>query len=246
MSDVLRQTAVAIALVFMLWSNLGGGGRAGGDDTPEMYTSYPTAFSPAPYTFAVWAPIFLGCIALTVFQGLPSMRHDPRFHTLGWLVALAFLYTGATAYTPIGVSNVAITGLLVSLALAYRLAARAEPQTTAFVWCVRIPLAIFVAWTTVATILNGCQLAVSLGWPVGAIPAAVLVGVAAAAGVWGVLQYREAAIGLVLVWAFWGIVAARPGSPVVLVAASVGTLALLAAVISAAWGMTGRPTVPGN
>ena len=38
----------------------------------------------------------------------------------------------ATAYTPIGVSITAITGLLAALALACLAATRAEPQTTGF------------------------------------------------------------------------------------------------------------------
>ncbi|MGL6073393.1 MAG: hypothetical protein ACRC8S_04425 [Fimbriiglobus sp.] len=246
MTDVLRQVVVAACLVVMLWTNLAGGGRADGDRDPGMYTAFPTAFSPAPYTFAVWAPIFLGCIALTVYQGLPSMRHDPRFQTLGWLVAAAFLLTALTAYTPIGVSNAVITGLLVALALAYRDASRTEPHTAGFAWCVRLPLAIFVAWCTVATILNACQWAVSLGWPVGSASAALLILIATLIGVAVVVQWREVAFGLVLVWAFWGIVAARPEASAVVGAAAVATLALIGAAAYAWWGGSGSPPVPAS
>ena len=243
-SNLLRQVAVAIALVFMLWSNLGGGGRDEANRSPEMYTAYPTAFSPAPYTFAVWAPIFLGCIALTVYQGLPAMRHDSRFQTLGWLVAVAFLLTAATAYTPIGISNAVITALVIALALAYLTAARAEPQTAGFAWCVRIPLALFLGWCAVATILNGCQFAVSLGFPVGPVPAALLIAIAATAGVGAVLRWHELTFGLVLVWAFWGIVAAQPGVQPILVASVAGSVALLGAMAFTMRGVPGA-TVAG-
>jgi hypothetical protein len=240
-SNLLRQVAVAVALVFMLWSNLGGGGRDDENRAPEMYTAYPTAFSPAPYTFAVWAPIFLGCIALTVYQGLSVMRHDSRFQTLGWLVAVAFLLTAATAYTPIGISNAVITALTIALALAYVTAARAEPQTTGFAWCVRIPIALFLGWCAVATILNGCQFAVSRGFPVGPVSAAVLIAIAATAGVGAVLRWHELTFGLVLVWAFWGIVAAQPGASPILVATAVGSIALLGAMAVAWRGAPGAP-----
>jgi len=229
-SDLLRQMAVVVALVFMLWSNLGGGGRDDENLAPDMYTAYPTAFSPAPYTFAVWAPIFLGCIALAVYQGLPAMRHDSRFQTLGWLVAVAFLLTAATAYTPIGISNAVITALVIALALAYVTAARTEPQSTGFAWCVRIPLALFLGWCTVATILNGCQFAVSRGFPVGSVAAALLIAIVATAGVGAVLRWHELTFGLVLVWAFWGIVAAQPGASPILLAAAAGSVALLGAM----------------
>jgi hypothetical protein len=43
MSDILRQLAEVVTLIFMLWSNLGGGERVGADDTPEMYTDYTAA-----------------------------------------------------------------------------------------------------------------------------------------------------------------------------------------------------------
>lgn len=247
MLDVVRQVAVAVCLVVMLWTNLaGGGGNPEGDSEPGMYTAFPTAFSPAPYTFAVWAPIFLGCLALAVYQALPALRHDPRFGLLGWLVAAAFLLTALTATTPIGISNVVITALLAALALAYRQAAGAQPQTTAFLWCVRLPLAIFTAWCTVATILNACQWAVSQGWPVGQVPAAVLIGIAAAVGVSVVVQQREVAFGVVLVWAFWGIVAARPEASAVVGAGAVASLALVGAAAYVWWGGSGPPTVPAS
>jgi len=240
-SDLLRQMAVVVALVFMLWSNLGGGGRDDENLAPDMYTAYPTAFSPAPYTFAVWAPIFLGCIALTVYQGRPAMRHDSRFQTLGWLVAVAFFLTAATAYTPIGISNVVITALVIALALAYVTAARAEPQTTGFAWCVRIPIALFLGWCTVATILNGCQFAVSRGFPVGPVSAAVLIAIAATAGVGAVLRWHELTFGLVLVWAFWGIVAAQPGKAPILLATVAGSVALLGAMAATIRSGPGEP-----
>jgi hypothetical protein len=241
MLDVIRQVVVAICLVVMLWTNLSGGGRS--DGGRDMYTSFPTAFSPAPYTFAVWAPIFIGCIALTVYQALPSMRHDPLLHLLGWLAAAAFLLTALTAYTPIGVSNVVITGLLVALVLTYREAVRTEPQTAAFVWCVRKPIAIFTAWGVVATILNTCQWVVSLGWSVGPTSSAVLILVATLVGIAVVIQCREVAFAAVLVWAFWGIVAARPEASAVVGATVVATVALVAAAAFVWWGGAGSPPV---
>ena len=245
MMDFLRQVTVAVSLVLMLWTNLADG-RADRVREPGMYTEFPTAFSPAPFTFAVWVPIFLGCIALTVYQGVSSLRQDPQLHAVGWLVAAAFFLTALTAYTPIGISNIVITGLLLVLALAYREAVRVEPQTLGFAWCVRLPIAMFLAWSTVATILNACQLAVSHGWSVGPIPAAVLIGLATAVGVFVVGQWREAAFGIVLIWAFWGIVAARPGASVVVVAAVAGTIALVAATVFAWRGGDGSLGKSGN
>ncbi len=246
MLELLRQVVVTACLAVMLWTNLAGGGRVDGDREPEMYSAFPTAFSPAPFTFAIWGPIFLGCVALTVYQALPTMRHDARFQTLGWYVAGAYLLTALTAFTPIGTSNVVITGLLVMLSLAYRESLRAEPHTVAFTWCVRLPLAIFLAWCTVATILNACQFAVSQGRPVGPASAAVLIGIASVIGIAVVIASKEVAFGIVLVWAFWGIVAARPEASSIVLAAMVGSLVLLAAMTYAWWGGPGSSPMWGG
>jgi hypothetical protein len=59
-----------------------------------------------------------------------------------------------------------------------------------------------------------------------------------------VIQLREVAFGVVLVWAFWGIVAARPDASAVVGAAAVATLALAGASAYSWRGGAGSPPVP--
>jgi len=62
------KTILTLSLVFMLYANLIGGGNTSG---PSMYEQFPTSFSPAPYAFAIWLPIFLGCISTVAYVLFP-------------------------------------------------------------------------------------------------------------------------------------------------------------------------------
>ena len=225
----LQKTTLAVSLVFMLYANLLGGKDGARHD---MYNAFPTAFAPAPFTFAIWAPIFLGCLALTVYLCVVSGEQTPfRPSLISW-VAAAFMFTALTAYTPIGLSNLVVIGALVSLSIAFHYSAEPASGSSGLnYWCVRMPLAIFLAWTLVATLLNACQWLVSKGWDVGPVEASILIGLASLIGLVVALGYREMACAVVLIWAFWGIVVARPDESLPLVATCLGTACLVAAVI---------------
>ncbi len=205
----------------MLYANLLGGKDGARHD---MYNAFPTAFAPAPFTFAIWAPIFLGCIVMTVYLCVLSGEQTPfRPSLISW-VAAAFMFTALTAYTPIGWSNLVVMGALMCLSIAFHHSA--EPASGASglnYWCVRMPIAIFLAWTLVATLLNGCQWAVSKGWDVGPVEASILIGLASLIGVVVALGYREMACAVVLIWAFGGLVVARPDERLLLVTTCLGT-----------------------
>lgn len=232
MSNLILRIGLGLSLAFMLFANLLGGDHdSDAGSGLNLYEAFPTDFSPAPYTFAVWAPIFLACIALTVYLcSLPPEQSSLLSPLLGWMTSVFFL-TALTTYTPIGLSNFAVTGMLVALIFAYREVLALAPTPAGFYWCVREPVAIFLAWAFVATILNTCQWLTSKGWTVGSAEAAFLIGLAAVVGLVVVLCCREPAFAVVLTWAFWGIVAARADNSSLVIAAGLGTMFLLGAVI---------------
>lgn len=213
MRGLTRQIAVALSAAFMIVVSLFGEGNGN-----PIYDTFPTAISPAQYTFWVWAPIFIGSAALAVYQALPARRDDRRLDALGWPLVVAFISNGLTAYTAIGVSNIVIIVVLVALFFAFRVLMSLEAQDHAFFWFVHVPLVIFFAWITVATLVNTSQWLVSVGWSGLGIPVAVwsaiLIGVATLLGLFVVLRHQEPAYGLVLIWAFWGIVVAHPAAAI--------------------------------
>jgi hypothetical protein len=242
MRGIVRQITLVLSVVVMLVTNFGFGSNDLSDATVEdtMYNTFMTAVTPASYTFAVWLPIFLGCIALVVYQALPAQRNDPRFDALGWPLTAAFLLNALTPFTPLGISNVVIVLLLLALVVAYRTAVRQQPQDRAFFWFARIPITIFFAWITVATIVNMAQFLTSVGWNgfglSGPAWSALLIAVATLIGLLVVRANREVSFAIVLVWAFVGIAVANANALPVVLLASLGSLALLGLSIQSLWG----------
>jgi hypothetical protein len=233
MKGLLRQVVLAVSAVVLIGTNLfgGGGGTLAGNGSNDIYSQFPTAFSPAPYTFAVWGPIFVGVLAFAIYQALPSRRRDERLDALGIPMTLAYLACAATAYTAIGLSNLVLLVVLGSLIWAYLTVVRFEDVDRGFFWDVRVPISIFFAWINVATILNISQWLVSIGFKgFGIAPtlwSGFLILVATALGLRISTRYHDVAFALVLVWAFWGIVVAQAAATPILIATLVGTALLL-------------------
>jgi hypothetical protein len=218
--------------------------RAFSLDGRAMYNAFPTAFTPAPYTFAIWGLIFVGCIALTIQMGFRPTGSEARLDFLAWCVALAFFLNATTPFTPIGVSNLVLGAMIVALGLAYKTAVASPSAGLGFVWFVRMPLAMFLTWIVVAFILNGCQFAVSRGMPVGEGAGIILMLLAAAFGTLFAVGCREPIAAVVIGWALWGIVAARPDAAGVFWTAAIGTIVLLGAIVKS-W-PSGVSVTPGG
>lgn len=67
------------------------GPRFGPDEQP------PQVIQPAPYTFAVWLPIFVTSAASAGLQARPGVRENEVVRRTGWPLAAAFAATGVWA-----------------------------------------------------------------------------------------------------------------------------------------------------
>ena len=175
--------------------------------------------------------LFIGCAALAVYQAQPAQRNDSRFDMLAWPVILICFFNTLTRFIPVGLSIIIFASLLFSLAWAFLTVYHMGPQDKTFYWTTRTPLTIFFAWATVATVVNVGQVLSRLNWTGFGIAAttwiALLLIVATLIGIFVSVRYREAAYGMVFIWAFWGIVAAQDGAIAVITSAIVCTIALL-------------------
>ncbi|MEO6590133.1 MAG: TspO/MBR family protein, partial [Pyrinomonadaceae bacterium] len=73
MNDKIRQVLVIIATIGMIIFNwLAATGILGGIDTGAISDKYNTHITPAGYAFAIWSLIYLGMIAFSIYQALPS------------------------------------------------------------------------------------------------------------------------------------------------------------------------------
>ncbi|GGP28436.1 hypothetical protein GCM10008021_00870 [Deinococcus wulumuqiensis] len=213
-----------------------------GNSNAEVSDRLPNAFTPAGLTFAVWGPIFLGLLVFAVYQALPAQR-GARLDRLFWPFLLGNLLNVAWLLAfqslNIGLSVVIMLALLAVLVRLY-LSVRSLPPQGAERWTLQLPVSLYLAWISVATIANITAFLVSAGVTqsflgiAGPVWSALLLVVAAAIGVFFLWRFRDYAFAAVLLWAFYGVYVARPEvSTVVLGVAVAADLVLLGSL--SAW-----------
>jgi len=229
MTGVLRQVSIAGLTALMLASNLLSGQGGGFVDKPgerSVYFLYPTEFSPAPFTFLIWLPIFVGAVALAVFQALPAQRANAVLDRLAWPYAIALGANAMTPFAGLGLSNLLVLVLFLAL-LACCATLLHGPHGGLMRQCVVTPIFMFATWAGLATIVNACQLKVALGGTVGEVTAAALVILAMGLGAWAVFRTGQWIIAAVMAWAGIGLAATNADAPLLLAVIVLTTAATL-------------------
>ncbi len=186
--------------------------------TGAVSDSYPNLFAPAGITFAIWGIIYLLLAAYTVFQfdlfqTGRSKRIMQIMKQVGWYFCISSVFNTvwifAWHYQAIGLSVVLIVGILICL---IRIAdiLKAQKFTQIENLAIRLPFSVYFGWITVAVIANITAFLVSIGWNGWGIAdsiwmiAILLVG--AVIGTIRMLYDRSIPYGVVLIWAYMGIV----------------------------------------
>ncbi len=188
-----------------------------GRGTGEISDAYPSLFTPAGVTFSIWSLIYLLLGAqvlyqLGLFRGGAEDLDAALLNRIGVLFAISSLantaWVFAWHYDQIPLSAVLIVVILVCLALIVMTLRRANLVGRQR-WLVGVPFSVYFGWTTVAVVANITVLLVSRGWDGFGLAdstwAAIMVLVAMAIGTLTMLRNRDVAYGLVLIWAFAGI-----------------------------------------
>jgi hypothetical protein len=238
LKDTLRQTANLVSVIIALTVNiLASALPLNGQNTGEISDRFQVYFVPAGYVFAIWFFIFVGWIAFTIYQFLPSQKTNSRLQKLGYLFALSGLANAAWLfawhYNRFGLSVLIMLTLLGLLIASYlRLDVNRIPVTTAERWSVDIPFSIYLGWITVATVANLTDWLYLVEWNGFGISAplwaAIMIAVASLLGVWMAVTRRDAAYLFVLVWSFIGIAVKQADTAIVAASAWIGAGAMLA------------------
>ena len=187
-----------------------------GQTTGEVAAKYPNLFMPAPYTFAIWGLIYLllGCYVLYQWGLFQKKKKtgEGRLRRLAYCVIVSSLANAAWIfawhYERMFLSVLLMAVILIALIRATRVTLR-ERLTAKEKFFLRFPFQIYFGWITVAAIANVTVLLVAAGWNgFGLSPAFWTVAVLAAGALLGVaviLWDRDPAYGLVLLWAYTGI-----------------------------------------
>lgn len=219
--DGLRQVAVVLALALTVTVNaLANALPLAGRDTGAVSDLFKGPFTPAGFTFAIWAVIYLGLIAYAVYQALPANAANPRLRRVGWLFVLSCLANVAWLFAW---HNLALTlsiplmlvllGCLIAIYLRLEIGRETPRDESLFV---RLPFSLYLGWITVATVANVSAWLVSLGATrlLGLPPELWAASMALVASLIGARMSgysHDVPYNLVLLWAFAGILGAQPG-----------------------------------
>lgn len=188
-----------------------------GQTTGEISDSYPNLFAPAGITFSIWGLIYilLACYVLYqlgIFRKTKLHRNESLFSNIAPYFILSSIANTAWIFTwhfhKILLSTVLIIVILACLAyINNRITASSlTKKETLFI---RLPFSIYFGWITVATIANVTVLLVSIGWQGFGVPeaiwASIIISVGMLIGVSTIVHNRDLAYGLVLIWAYFGI-----------------------------------------
>lgn len=181
--------------------------------TGAVSDGYPNLFAPAGITFSIWGVIYLQLAGYVVYQ---FVGKDEKIGGLLKQINPFFIATSlanifwvfAWHYDYIGVSALLMTGLLILLIRISDILRNQRFNSTQKLF-IRTPFSLYFGWITVAAIANITVFLVSIGWNGWGIAdyvwTSIILVVGALIGVLRMLKDENIAYGLVLLWAYLGI-----------------------------------------
>jgi len=212
--ELLLKTTVAVAFVAMVVVNyLAQMLPINGVNPGQVSDSLPNLFAPAGLTFSIWGLIYLLLAVFTVYQffykpeeGQRSLDGVRVVFILTSLFNIAWIFSWH--YRGFILSMALMLALLVGLIVVNRMldGLRLTGMKKAVI---ALPFSIYFGWITVATVANATALLVSLNWNRFGLPeefwAVVILLVAMLIGNSAMITRKDVAYGLVLLWAYTGI-----------------------------------------
>ena len=173
-SDRVRAVLVAVmAVVQAAAGPLTSWALGPASNTGAISDANTSPVTPADYAFAVWGLIYAACLALAVYQLLPSQQERTVHRLTGWWLFGAF--TASALWVPIfGTRTIWMSQILIVILVVYLvLAARAfllvgpAPSTAEEVF-LRLPVMIYLGWATLAAAAGFATTFRSWGMPASA------------------------------------------------------------------------------
>ena len=227
MKDIARQISVIVSVLVTLVVNiLANALPLNGQNTGQISDRFKVYFVPAGYVFSIWGLIYIGLIAYTIYQALPSQRDNPRLRATGWWIVLGGIANSTWIflwhYNQFPLTLIAMLVLLATLIITYlRLGIRRTMITSGEKWAVHLPFSIYLGWITVATIANISDVLYFVKWDrFGIAPEIWMIIMLAAVVViaaWMSFSRRDVAYAAVLLWALAGISVKQAAVPAVVI-----------------------------
>ncbi|MFW6231115.1 MAG: tryptophan-rich sensory protein [Nanoarchaeota archaeon] len=201
---------IAMVVVNFLANSLPINGRS----TGAISDAYPNLFAPAGLTFSIWGLIYLLLAGYVLYQFIA--KNSKKKEALLKRINILFVATSAANiswifawhYDFIGLSVLIMTILLVLLIRVADIL-RVEKLKSLETLCISTPFSIYFGWITVAAVANITVFLVSIRWNGFGIAevvwTSVVLLVGTVIGTLRMLKDKNIAYGLVLIWAYLGI-----------------------------------------
>ena len=165
--QLLTLAAIIAAFGINVWSNVNPpNGLTIGAISQNIFEN--VLITPASYAFAIWGLIYLGLISFAVYQGLPAQKNNPLLEKIGYKLAISsaaqIVWVICFLYRQYSASMIAMVGILLPLIGAYCSLPFKTRISSSQRWLIRMPISIYFAWISVATILNGSLVLESWQW----------------------------------------------------------------------------------
>lgn len=235
--DSLRQWANFMAIVSAFVTNvLANIAPIGGENIGEISntTFKEVLITPANYAFAIWGLIYLGLISWSIYQVLPSQKQNPTLQKMGYFLVISsvaqIIWVLLFQLRFFLLALLAMLVILLSLSKLYLQIRPKKSLSQKQNWSIYIPVSLYFAWISVATLVNVATVLYYFNWngwgisPQNWTIAMLLVGTILAALVG--FRYRDRAFVGVFIWAFVAI-ALRHTETVAIAATAGGSAAFL-------------------
>ncbi len=250
--DILRQFINLFAIVAAFGTNVAANlapikGLNIGEISNSLFKD--VLIIPANYAFAIWGVIYLGLFSFAIYQLLPPQRENPHLRQMGYLLVGSSIAQIVWVFSFLSrwflLSLVAMLGILLPLiVISQRLGIGKKKMSRLDKWLIQIPLSIYLAWISVATIVNTAIFLYHQGWNGWGISpqiwsAGMVILAGAVAATMTILRLDTAFV-LVYLWALVAIAIRHPDYPIIFgTAAGVAVLILLLLLLS----HLGRPKI---
>lgn len=188
-----------------------------GRGTGEISDAYDNLFAPAGLTFSIWGLIYLLLFAYVIYQlshyKSTKTNNNDIFLRVGIVFSISSIFNMiwifAWHYDHILLSLFMMTGILICLIIINIFLRRKEFTIVEHI-LIRLPFTVYLGWITVAAIANVTTYLVGIKWNQLGIAeyvwTIIIVLVGALIGNIAMRFYRSIAYGLVIIWAYAGII----------------------------------------
>lgn len=163
-ADSVRGVVVALlAVLQVLVSALAGSGIG------AVARSYDSPVLAAGWAFAIWGPIYLGFLVQAGFALTPGQRGREIQRRVGWWLAASavlnplWILTFSTGAAVL--AEIVLVALVVVLGVAFLRLSREPAVSRTEQLAFRLPVALYLGWTSVALVLGLMAAGVAVGMP---------------------------------------------------------------------------------